>query len=133
MTNTRPCTSCGADADIDAACPRCGTTAQARYEARKRAKTAAIRAIRGIASDADIPSHDHRWSRHIDPINIERDLMKLLPRDAWSMTPHYLIFHGRRICQARRPLCGQCPVFALCRWPSRQAFAMGQPPIAEIS
>ena len=52
-------------------------------------------------------------------------------KERWTRTTDLLIFHGRKICDARRPLCGQCPVFALCRWPSRQAFAMGKPPRAK--
>jgi endonuclease-3 len=56
--------------------------------------------------------------------------MAILPRERWTRTTDLLIFHGRKICIARRPLCGQCPVFALCRWPARQAFAQGKPPRA---
>ena len=54
-----------------------------------------------------------------------------IPKERWTRTTDLLIFHGRKICIARRPLCGQCPVFALCRWPQRQAFAMGKPPRAK--
>ncbi|HVR70574.1 MAG TPA: endonuclease III [Vicinamibacteria bacterium] len=63
-----------------------------------------------------------------DPLVVERQLMAMVPRARWTQTTDLLIFHGRRICQARRPRCGQCPVFALCRWPLRQAFALGRPP-----
>ena len=63
-----------------------------------------------------------------DPLVVEQQLMAMIPRERWTQTTDLLIFHGRRICQARRPLCGQCPVFALCRWPLRQAFALGKPP-----
>ena len=52
--------------------------------------------------------------------------MAMVPRERWTQVTDLLIFHGRRICQARRPLCGQCSVFALCRWPHRQAYALGQ-------
>jgi endonuclease-3 len=61
-----------------------------------------------------------------DPARVEEQLMAMVPRERWTQVTDLLIFHGRRICQARRPLCGQCPVFALCRWPYRQAYAMGQ-------
>ena len=57
--------------------------------------------------------------------------MAIIPRERWTRTTDLLIFHGRKICIARRPLCGECPVFALCRWPPRQAFAMGKPPRAK--
>jgi endonuclease-3 len=61
-----------------------------------------------------------------DPLVVEQQLMAMVPRERWTQVTDLLIFHGRRICQARRPLCGQCPVFALCRWPYRQAYALGQ-------
>jgi endonuclease-3 len=65
-----------------------------------------------------------------DPLVVEQQLMAMVPRERWTQVTDLLIFHGRRICQARRPLCGRCPVFALCRWPLRQAFALGKPPKA---
>ena len=49
-----------------------------------------------------------------DPVQVEQDLCALLPRKDWTMASHHLIFHGRRICFARKPACGACPVFALC-------------------
>ena len=59
-----------------------------------------------------------------DPLKVEAQLMALVPRERWTRTTDLLIFHGRKICDARRPLCGECPLFALCRWPSRQAWAV---------
>ncbi len=52
-----------------------------------------------------------------DPVRIERDLVALFPRERWTMLSHLLIFHGRRICDARRPRCGECAVADVC--PSR--------------
>jgi endonuclease III len=49
-----------------------------------------------------------------DPVKIERDLMKLFPREHWRLFPHLLIWHGRRVCIARRPLCEQCVLVDLC-------------------
>jgi endonuclease-3 len=49
-----------------------------------------------------------------DPVKIERDLMKLVPREHWGLFPHLLISHGRRVCIARRPLCEQCVLADLC-------------------
>ena len=49
-----------------------------------------------------------------DPVKIERDLMKLVPREHWGLFPHLLIWHGRRVCIARRPLCEQCVLADLC-------------------
>jgi endonuclease-3 len=49
-----------------------------------------------------------------DPVKIERDLMKLVPREHWGRFPHLLIWHGRRVCIARRPLCEACVLHDLC-------------------
>jgi len=45
---------------------------------------------------------------------IEKDLMELFPRDRWTMLSHLLIWHGRRVCDARKPECGKCVVSHLC-------------------
>ncbi len=49
-----------------------------------------------------------------DPVKIERDLMACLPRAEWTDFSHMLIHHGRNICVARTPRCGECPLYALC-------------------
>lgn len=49
-----------------------------------------------------------------DPVRIERDLMALFPRRHWTALPHLLIAHGRKICIARRPRCGICPINDIC-------------------
>ena len=49
-----------------------------------------------------------------DPVKIERNLMKLVPREHWGRFPHLLIWHGRRVCVARRPLCETCVLVDLC-------------------
>ena len=88
----------------------------------------------GIAEGIAVDTHVLRVSNRLgiargdDPIEVERQLMALIPRERWIRTTDLLIFHGRRICQARRPACGVCPVFSLCRWPYRQAYALGQTP-----
>jgi endonuclease III len=53
-------------------------------------------------------------SREEDPIRIEQDLMKLFPRDDWGLLSHLLIFHGRQVCIARRPRCGECVLARVC-------------------
>ena len=63
-----------------------------------------------------------------DPVKVESSLMALVPRDRWTRTTDLLIFHGRKVCDARRPACGGCPVYRLCRWEHRQAWAAGRPP-----
>ena len=84
----------------------------------------------GVAVDTHVLRVSNRLgiARGDDPIVVEQQLMAIIPEKRWTRTTDLLIFHGRKICIARRPLCGTCPVFALCRWPYRQAFAAGRPP-----
>jgi endonuclease III len=84
----------------------------------------------GIAVDTHVFRVTNRLgiARADDPLEVERQLMAIIPRERWTRTTDLVIFHGRKICIARRPLCGECPVFALCRWPYRQAYAMGETP-----
>jgi endonuclease-3 len=49
-----------------------------------------------------------------DPVKIEQDLMKIMPRRDWTVFSHLLILHGRQICPARKPKCEICPVSELC-------------------
>jgi endonuclease III len=53
-------------------------------------------------------------TRQEDPVKIERDLMRLVPREQWGIFPHLLIWHGRRVCDARRPACERCVLNDLC-------------------
>ena len=86
----------------------------------------------GIAVDTHVLRVSNRLgiAKGDDPVEVEQQLMAIVPRERWTRTTDLLIFHGRKICDARRPRCGECPVFALCRWPYRQAYAMGAPPPA---
>ena len=85
----------------------------------------------GIAEGIAVDTHVLRLSARLgltradDPIRVERDLMKLVPKDRWIKTTDLLIFHGRRVCDARKPKCGECGIFDLCAWPSKQAYALG--------
>jgi endonuclease-3 len=87
-----------------------------------------------IAEGVAVDTHVLRVSNRLgiakgdDPIKVEQQLMALVPQARWTRTTDLLIFHGRKICDARRPRCGECPVFDLCRWKQRQAFALGAPP-----
>jgi endonuclease-3 len=54
------------------------------------------------------------WTEETDPVNVESAVAAIFPRRDWTMLSHLLIWHGRRICHARKPACGACPVAALC-------------------
>ena len=70
----------------------------------------------GIVVDTHVArlSQRLRLTRHSDAEKIERDLMKLVPREHWANWSHWLIWHGRRRCYARKPDCSQCEIFRLC-------------------
>jgi endonuclease III len=70
----------------------------------------------GIVVDTHVRRLSQRLglTRQEDPVRIERDLVKLVPRADWGRFPHLLIWHGRRICIARRPMCELCVVNELC-------------------
>ncbi|WP_107459571.1 endonuclease III [Streptomyces colonosanans] len=55
-----------------------------------------------------------QWSDETDPDKIEAAVGALFPKSEWTMLSHYVIFHGRRICHARKPACGACPIAPLC-------------------
>lgn len=77
----------------------------------------------GIAVDTHVKRLARRFAftRHTDPERIERDLMRLLPKEQWATASLVIILHGRRVCMARRPRCTGCVVEDLC--PSSQAAA----------
>src|SRR5437016_9469655 len=76
----------------------------------------------GIVVDTHVIRLSQRLglTKHKDPEKIERDLMKLVPGEHWTDWSHWLIWHGRRRCYARKPDCSQCEVFRLC--PSGKVF-----------
>ena len=76
----------------------------------------------GIVVDTHVArlSHRLRLTKHVDPERIERDLMKIVPRKHWTNWSHWLIWHGRRRCFARKPDCSQCEILRLC--PSGKIF-----------
>jgi len=80
----------------------------------------------GISEGIVVDTHVIRLSQRLgltkqkDPEKIERDLMKLVPQKYWAIWSHWLIWHGRRRCFARRPDCANCEVFRLC--PSGREF-----------
>ena len=74
----------------------------------------------GIAAGIVVDTHVTRLSNRLgltkqkDAVKIENDLIELVPKKDWIIFSHLLIFHGRRICKARRPLCEECAVEKLC-------------------
>jgi endonuclease-3 len=74
----------------------------------------------GIASGVVVDTHVQRLSRRLDltreddPKKIEQDLMNIIPRKKWIEFSHQLIWHGRLVCQARKPNCPDCPLEDLC-------------------
>ena len=70
----------------------------------------------GIVVDTHVRRLSQRLglTKHDDPVKIERDLQKLVPRAEWGPFPHLLIWHGRRVCIARAPRCGACVLADLC-------------------
>ncbi|WP_443070358.1 endonuclease III [Streptomyces sp. QHH-9511] len=55
-----------------------------------------------------------KWTDQDDPVKIEAEIAEIFPKSEWTMLSHRVIFHGRRICHARRPACGACPIAPLC-------------------
>ena len=70
----------------------------------------------GIVVDTHVRRLSQRLglTRNEDPVKIERDLVRIVPRADWGRFPHLLIWHGRRVCDARRPLCEACVLDDLC-------------------
>jgi endonuclease-3 len=70
----------------------------------------------GIVVDTHVRRLSQRLglTKHEDPVKIERNLMRLVPRADWGRFPHLLIWHGRRVCLARRPRCESCVLSDLC-------------------
>lgn len=74
----------------------------------------------GIASGVVVDTHVSRLSQRLGltaettPEKFEAELQQLVPKKDWIMFPHLLIFHGRKICQARKPKCGECALADIC-------------------
>jgi endonuclease-3 len=74
----------------------------------------------GVASGVVVDTHVSRISqrldltKHTDPVKIEQDLIKIVPKDRWIQFAHQVILHGRALCMARAPECEQCDLHPLC-------------------
>jgi endonuclease-3 len=73
-------------------------------------------ATQGIVVDTHVRRLSQRlgFTRQHDPLKIERDLQRLVPKEDWGRLPHLLIWHGRRVCVARAPRCAACVINDLC-------------------
>jgi endonuclease III len=96
--------------------------------ARKTANVVA--AELGDAQGIVVDTHVRRLSQRLgltreeDPVKIERDLVRFVPRADWGRFPHLMIWHGRRVCDARKPACDRCVLADLC--PSSQVAPGGR-------
>jgi endonuclease-3 len=74
----------------------------------------------GLAEGVVVDTHMARLAQRLDftkekdPVKIERDLMRAIPREKWILFSHQVIHHGRGLCQARKPRCAGCPMDTLC-------------------
>ncbi len=74
----------------------------------------------GIASGIVVDTHVQRLSQRLDlsrnedPKKIEQDLMQVIPKEKWILFSHQIIWHGRRVCQARKPKCAECNLESIC-------------------
>ena len=72
--------------------------------------------IPGITVDTHFGRLSRRfgWTEDVDPVKVEHEIGALFPKRDWTMLSHHLIWHGRRVCHARNPACGACPVARWC-------------------
>lgn len=90
----------------------------------------------GIIEGVVVDTHVGRLARRMglsaseDPVKVEQDLMALVPQRDWLDLSHMFIYHGRAVCQARKPLCEQCSAASIC--PTGQV-ALGTPTAAEVA
>jgi endonuclease-3 len=79
----------------------------------------------GIASGVVVDTHVQRISKRLDltkqtdPVKIEKDLMKIVPKEKWILFSHQIIHHGRALCVARKPRCAECALNPLCYAPDK--------------
>lgn len=76
--------------------------------------------IFGLSDGITVDTHVKRLAARLglttatDPVKVERDLMAIIPRESWREISHLLIWHGRRLCTARKPDCAGCPLNDIC-------------------
>jgi endonuclease-3 len=69
-----------------------------------------------VVVDTHVQRIAHRLdlTRETDPVKIEKDLMKIIPKEKWILFSHQIIHHGRALCVARNPKCAECGIEPLC-------------------
>ena len=72
--------------------------------------------VPGITVDTHVGRLARRfgWTEETDPVKVEHAVGALFPKSDWVMLCHHLIWHGRRVCHAKKPACGACPVARWC-------------------
>ena len=72
----------------------------------------------GIAVDTHALRLSNRLglSKETDPLKVEQDLLKKIPKKYWKLVNHLLVYHGREICDARKPKCDKCTVYKFCKY-----------------
>ena len=72
--------------------------------------------VPGITVDTHVGRLARRWawSRSEDPVKVEADIARLIPKSEWTQACHRIIFHGRQVCRARKPACGACALADVC-------------------
>jgi endonuclease-3 len=79
----------------------------------------------GVAAGVVVDTHVHRVARrldltkHDDPVHIEQDLIRIIPKERWILFSHQIIHHGRALCIARRPRCAECGLNPVCYAPDK--------------
>jgi len=83
--------------------------------------------IPGIVVDTHAGRLSRRMglTKHEDPEKVEYDLMKIIPEEKWTDFCHRLVFHGRAVCRARKPLCDECPVIRYCDYAQKSKGMKG--------
>lgn len=110
----------GVMADHDGEVPRSLSALSALPGVGRKTANVILGNAFGIDEGVVVDTHVKRLSgrlgftREEDPVKVERDLMALFPRERWTMLSHLLIWHGRRVCDARRPRCEACLVAGIC-------------------
>jgi endonuclease-3 len=107
-------------ADFGGAVPRTMEEMLTIPGAARKTANVVLGSAYGIAAGIVVDTHVQRITRRLDltkntdPVKIERDLVKIVPREKWILFSHQLIHHGRALCSARKPRCAECKLEPLC-------------------